>query len=294
MIHHLPQDLKAESLLGYIQRDKRRIELRGTHKRNAYEDVACLTDDEDELPIIALARNGMYDILPESLFHPIDRFDDIPANEYKERFRDECEQQKIEEDNARKYFGPFDRFLVELSTIVSEIKNGDNSKSVLEEIICDRFPKRYSDNRFVQRAKEYVPFCRHIRGNKILLTLMLRHILFDENIIIAERSELEAIKDSSPRYAYQLDVSEDKGGDFYLGNEFDEERTVYNIHYWKDDECGDSFLTFVREMAVFEEFLNAYFMSLETRLRFNISTESLPVRLSDEDFFNYLDYNTNL
>ncbi len=294
MFHNLPLDLKAETLLGYIPRDKRRIELKGSHKRNAYEDITYLTDDEAGVFTIALARNGIYDILPESLFHPIDRFDNIPANEYKEKIREECEQQQIEEENARKYFHPIDNFLMELSTFVSESKNDDAYNAVLESIICDRFPRRYINNRFIQKAKAYMPICRNIRGNKGLFSLMLRHILFDENITISERNEFTSIKDLNPRYHYRLNGSDYDGKHLYLGCEFDEEITVFNIQFWKEEECNDSFLNFIEEMKVFEDFLNEYFIGLESRLRFVISTNSLPVRLSDEVFLTFLDYNTNI
>jgi len=294
MLHNLPLDIRAESLLAYIPKDKRRLEIRGAHKRNAYEDIANTSCDVDGICTIVLSRNGLYDILPESLFHPIDRFDNIPANEYKEKFKEECEQQQIEEDNARKLFNPFDSFLIELSTAVNKLNSAGQFDIVLEDIICDNLPEKYLDNRFVMRAKKYMPRCKNIRGNKGLFTLMLRHILFDENISIVESAESTDIKDKSPRYNCQLDSTEHENAPLYLGNEFEEEITVYDIHYWKNDECDENFLKFISEMRTFEEFLNECFMSLESSLRFDISSASLPVRLSDDVLFTYLDYNTNI
>jgi len=294
MIYNIPLDLNAETLLGYIPRDKRTIELKGSHKRNAYEDIAGVYADESGIINVAIARNGMYDILPESLFHPIDRFDNIPANEYKERFKEECEQQQIEEENARRYFKFFDNFLIELSTIIAENKSDGAYSRMLEDIICDRMPDRYSKNRFVKKAKEYMPVCRNIRGNKSLLSLMLRHILLDEHISLSEQHEQVMIKDRTTRYNYQLDGVSHSNDELFLGNEFEEEITVYNIQYWKEEECGKDFLSFVSDMDVFEDFLNDYFMGIGTYLKFNISTKSLFVRLSDDEFYTYLDYNTNI
>lgn len=294
MLQNLPLDIKAESLLAYIPKGKRRLEIRGSHKRNAYVDIADISCGEDGVCKVALSRNGMYDVLPEPLFHPIDRFDNIPANEYQERFKEECEQQQIEEENARKLFQPVDSFLIELSTKVNELNDAGQFDVVLEDIICDNFPKKYLDNRFVLRAKKYMPQCKHIRGNKGLFILMLRHILFDENITISEFSKSTEIKDKTPRYNCQLDVSDYNNAPIYLGNEFDEDITVYDIHYWNNNECDENFLKFLSEMNIFEEFLNECFMSLESSLRFNISSTSLPVRLSDDVLFNYLDYNTNI
>jgi len=293
-MYSIPLDIKAETLLSYLPRDRRKIELKGSHKRNAYEDISDISVDESGTVNIAISRNGIYDILPESLFHPIDRFDNIPANEYKEKFKEECEQQQIEEDNARKYFQPFDDVLMELSAIIAESKNDETYTHMLENIVCDSLPDIYRNNRFVKKAKEYVPICRNIRGNKSLLSLMLRHILFDEHIKIYDCHEQSLIKDAKPRYNSRLDDDTSSDNEFFLGNEFDEDITIYTIHYWNEEECGENFLTFVNDMNVFEDFLNEYFMGVESCLKFNISTASLPVRLSDEVFYTFLDYNTNI
>lgn len=291
-MHNIPVDIKAETLLGYLPRNMRKVELRGSHKRNAYEDIAGVCAEEDGLLTVAVGRNGMYDILPEGLFHPIDRFDNLPAYEYKERFKEECERQQLEEENARRYFRPFDNLLLELATAVAGAKTDRAYTGILEDIICDRLPDRYAANRFVMKAKCYIPLCRCIRGNRGLTALMLRHILRDENVVVVERLEHAGFNDSEPRYDCRLDGC--AGGDTYLGNEFEEEITVYDVQYWNDGECGAGFLTFVSEMEIFEDFLNDFFMGLETRVRFNISATSLPVRLSDEVFRTYLDYNTNI
>jgi len=294
MTLNIPLDLRAEALLTHYPRADRRIEIKGAHKRNAYEDIGSILTDENGNPVISLARNGLYDVLPESLFHPIDRFDNLPANNYQERFKEECEQQQLEEENARRFFRPFDNFLVELSAFVASIKENDLCGSTLEDIICDGFTEEYNANRFVRKARRFMPLCRHIRGNHTLLTLMLRNILFDENICLSERNSIQSSEDRVPRYRCRLAEADEEGGDVYLGSEFDEFVTVFDIRYWNDGECGKNFTEFVAEMEVFERFLNDYFVGLESGVKFDISTSALPVRLSDDVFFNYLDYNTNL
>lgn len=293
MIRAIPLDLKAETLLNYYPRNKRTIEIKGSHKRSAYEDIATIDENDRNINIV-IARNGIYDILPECLFHPIDRFDKIPANEYKERFREECEQQQIEEDNARRYFQPFDNILMELSALVSAAKNDAGSSQILENIICDNMRDIYINNRFVKKTKEYIAKCSIIRGNKSLLSLMLRHILFDEHVRISECAEQDLIHDSSPRYNYRLDGGISGDNEFFLGNEFEEKIIVYNVQYWSEEECGQEFLTFVKEMEIFENFINDYFIGIGSCIMFNISAKALPVRLSDETFYTYLDYNTNI
>jgi len=293
-MHNIPLDIKAETLLAYLPKEKKAIELKGSHNRNAYEDIAAINEDESGIINVAIARNSIYDILPESLFHPIDRFDNIPSNEYKERFKEECERQQIEEDNARKFFKPFDNIIMELNTIVYDLKNDISNSSILKDILCDGLSERYRKNRFIKKVTEYIPICRNIRGNKSLLSFMLRYKLFDEHIRISEHLNHNSMQDSHPRYNFQLIDSTSSDDDYFLGNEFDENITTYNIQYWSEDECGEDFLAFVEDMSVFEDFLNEYFMGIETCIKFNITKTSLPVRLSDEVFYTYLDYNTNI
>ena len=172
-----------DSLLAYLPKGRRAIELRGSHHRNAYEDIAAIDEDESGMINVAISRHGIYDILPECLFHPIDRFDNISANEYKERFKEECEQQQTEEDNARKFFKPFDNIIMELNTIVHDLKNDISDSNILKDILCDRLSEKYRENRFIKKAIEYIPQCRNIRGNKSLFLLMLRHTLLDLSLI---------------------------------------------------------------------------------------------------------------
>lgn len=100
--------------------------------------------------------------------------------------------------------------------------------------------------------------------------------------------------DAEPVYNSSLDDAVASGDDFYLGNEFEEEQLEFRIPYWNEDECSETFLEFVGEMKVFERFVNDYFAGIETVVRFSISTDALPVRLSDDMCLNYLDFNTNI
>lgn len=290
----LPEDIRAEVINNYLGKVEKEISFVGSHKRNAYEDIASISQDEGIIKI-ELSKQGLYDILPEALFHPIDRFDNIPANEYKERFAEEVEQQKTEEINARKFFSRYDSFVFELSSLVSDLKEkeyGDNS--ILSEIICDSLPKDYKTNRFVNLAIEFTPQCKSIRGNVSKITLMLRKIMAEEGLTLDPQIKLKNYIDTHPRYNCEIAKEDDAIADTYLGNTFYENTLLYDIHYWNDSFCNGSFLDFVNEIKVFEDFLNDYFMGIETSLHFNISAHTLPVRLSDEMCYNYLNYNTNI
>ena len=66
------------------------------------------------------------------------------------------------------------------------------------------------------------------------------------------------------------------------------------MHYWDENECNESFLSFVDEVGQLREFVQDYFMSIDEVLIFNISHDGSPLRLNDDIVFNYLNYNTNI
>lgn len=289
----IPADIRAEIVCNYLAGVPVDISFLGSHKRNAYEDILSLVEEDGDLRI-RLSRPGMYDILPEALFHSVDRFDNIPANEYKERFAEEVEEQRKEEADARSYFSPYDNFIFGLGSAVVGLKSRDFSDNrILSDIICDSLPDKYKSNRFVAHAIEFMPRCRSIRGNATLLTLMLRKIMADEGLRLTCEDRPVSFEDEAPRYNCRV---RHQGGseELYLGNCYDEEMLCYDVQFWDEDRCDETFLNFVAEIRIFQDFLNDYFMGIETSLRISVSTVALPVRLSDEMCFNYLNYNTNL
>ncbi len=290
---NIPSDIRAEAVGNYFEGIEKDFVFLGRHKRNAYNDILSVSQDEKTVKV-ELSIAGLYDILPEALFHPIDRFDNIPANEYKERFEEEVEQQHIEESNARSFFSPYDRLIFDLSSVVSNFKNSEfNDNHILSDIICDSLPSKYRSNRFIARIIEFTPRCKSIRGNTALITLMLRKMLADEGLKLVMKDRSLSFEDVAPRYNCRIQHEGDDG-DLYLGNRYDENVVCYDIHYWNDDFCDGSFLEFIDEIKVLEEFVNNFFMGIETSVKFNVSAQTLPVRLSDNVCYTYLNYNTNI
>lgn len=293
-LSNIPIDLRAEALLNYLPEEKWKVELKGSHKRNAYDDVLSVNFEEDEIKI-ELSRDGLYDILPEALFHPVDRFENIPPHEYKERFTQECEQQQSEEINARKYFRLFDNYILDLNCELDRIKEETyEDNSFLSNILCDSLSENYSSNRFIKNLIPFIPFCSKIRGNIDFITLILRKILKDENISLNRESLPVIYKDENPQYNHNLDTVYIDQDTYYLGNEYIENVTIYEIKYWNESECNERFLDFVSEIDILEQFINDYFVGIESLIKFKISAIALPTRLSDKLYYNYLDYNTNL
>lgn len=287
----LPLDLMAEALVNYYPKGQVQVTLRGRHSRNAYQDILDLEVTDDGKIEATISRPGLYDTLPETMFHPIDRFDRIPANEYKERFAEECEKQQKEEENARRFFAPFDTCLFQLSCAVDKVKQLDFSDSrILSHIVCDKDTALLSHNRFIAKALPFVADCRRMRGDMTLITLMLRDILNEEGITLQERLPVNTFTDRAPRYNCTLDGD---SPDVFLGNEYPEKVTTYTLRYWDDEACDADFPQLLVALEEFRQFINRYFVGIEDCIDFDIATYQDNVTL-EETHFNYLNYNSNL
>ncbi len=289
---NLPDDLNVELLFSFFPKGHCKASFKGLHKRNAYSDIIDIEQGDKDTLLVDIGRNSLYDALPEYMFHPIDRFNELPKLDEKERFAEEYEKQENEKENARRFFAPIDTLLFKLRMDVRErLLPYCESNKALIGIIADEMSREQKDNRFIRQVVPFLPSCKNIRGNKTLITLLLRKVFIEEGLRIdAHQASLE-FTDGSPRYDYTLGSSL---GDCYVGNTYNVPTCVYDIHYWSEDECNENFLSFVNEVDQLRLFIQDYFMSVDEVLIFNISHDGAPLRLNDEIIFNYLNYNTNI
>lgn len=288
---HIPQDINADMLLSYFPEGSCRIALEGHHKRNAYNDIIEISEEENTLHL-KLGRSGLYHVLPEYMFHPIDRFSNLPRLEEKERFAEEREKQKLEVERAYRFFAPMDVQLVLLQVEAREkIDTLTAGNKILLDILGDRLTEQQCSNRFISQAIPFLPCSKTIRGDKTLLTFVLRKIFMEEGLQITLREKNMECSDSDPRYADGLDVALNDG---FVGNIYDEPVLTYDIHYWSDNDCDEHFLQFIDDVELFRHFVEDYWMSMEEVLHFDITHDEMSLRLSDDIRYNYLDYNTNL
>ena len=288
----MPDDLNVELLFSFYPKGHCKASFKGLHKRNAYSDIIDIEQGDKDTLLVDIGRNSLYDALPEYMFHPIDRFNELPKLEKKERFIEEYEKQEKEKENARRFFAPIDTLLFKLKMDVRErLLPYCQSNKALIDIIADEMTQEQKNNRFIKQVVSFLPSCKNIRGNKTLMTLMLRKVFIEEGLRIDVRHKSLEFTDDTPRYDYTLGSNL---GDCYVGNTYNVPTSVYDIHYWSDDECNDNFLTFVKEVDHLRIFIQDYFMSVDEVLIFNVSHDGPPLRLNDDIVFNYLNYNTNI
>lgn len=288
---NIPQDINAEVLLGFFPQDTFRVKFCGLHKRNAYNDILEIEKEQEKF-LLHLGRNSLYNSLPEFLFHSIDRFDNIPEREKKQRFSEEYAKQEKEKEQAYKFFSPIDTLLFQLRLEIKERLNKYvESNSVIHDILLDKLTAEQRGNRFIKRTIPYISSCKTIRGNRTLITLLLRKVLAEEGLKINVKSKQTESTDEKPRYG---NTEGCKIGDVYVGNTYSESVITYSISYWSDEDCDEDFLPFVNDLEVFRQFVQDYFISVDSILVFDVSKDTSPLRVSDTTLYNYLNYNTNI
>ena len=289
---HIPEDINVELLLSYFPEGSCKLEFKGLHKRNSYMDIVDVEERRDGSFLLCIGRNSLYNSLPEFMFHPVDRFDNIPKSEEKERFAEEYQKQEQEKENAYRFFEPLDLFLLKMHVIVrSNLNKYVESNKVLIDIIGDQLTDDQKNNRFIKQALHFIPSCKNIRGDKTFLTFMLRKIFMEEGLKIEIQQDIASHTDDIPKYSDGLDSILGNG---YVGNTFEELTITYNIYYWSDENCDENFPKFIKDIELFRDFVQDYFFSIEETLHFHICKDDSPLNLSDETTFNYLNYNTNI
>ena len=285
------QDINAEVLLGFFPQNTFRVKFCGLHKRNAYNDILEIEKEQEKF-LLHLGRNSLYNSLPEFLFHSIDRFDNIPEREKKQRFSEEYAKQEKEKEQAYKFFSPIDTLLFQLRLEVRERLNKYvESNTVIQDILLDKLTAEQRKNRFIKRTTPYISSCKTIRGNRTLITLLLRKVLAEEGLKINVKSKQTEFTNEEPRYGNSEGC---EIGDVYVGNTYSESVITYSISYWSDEDCDEDFLPFVNDLEVFRQFVQDYFISVDSILVFDVSKDTSPLRISDTTLYNYLNYNTNI
>lgn len=293
MLKSLPEDINIEELLAYLPEGSYQVLMNGVHKRNSYGDIVYYEEKADGKTEFLIGRHSIYNSLPEYMFHSINRFDNIPERERKERFAEEYAKQESEKEKAHEFFSPIDALLLDLRIKVrKKISQYTSENLIMQEIIGDALTEDEKTNRFIKQVIPFLPQCNIIRGNRTLITMLLRKVLYEEGLTIKEKTISYELRDNLPQYDCILEDC--RLDTLYVGNEYSENITTYTIQYWSDDECTEQFEKFLKELNCFRNFIQDYFLSIEDELNFQVVTDNPPLRLCDDMVYNYLNFNTNL
>lgn len=288
----LPEDLRAEILLEYLQNEHPHVLMCGPHKRNACMDVLGVEADLGRTCTVRLARGGLYNSLPEYFFHKLDRFSNLGGHLQREQFDHELNTQQQEKNTAETFFAPLDIALFMLEENVHRnTLLWTTTNKVLQDLLYDRPVADQLQNRFIKRTLPYLTCAKDIRGNRTLITFMLRAVFGAEGLSLTPTEQSRMVQDDKPRY----EASEGGPlGEVYAGNSFEASVLCYVVRYWSDDECNETFLAFTQEVDQLRLFVCDWFLSVEEDLMFIIEDMTSGTWLDDNLNQNYLNYNTNL
>lgn len=289
-LKNLPTDISAEVLLDYYPEGTFNVEYKGLHKRNTYKDILSIEEDNGRLQM-SLGRNSLYNSLPEFLFHQIDRYD-LPQYNQKERFEEEYLKQEQEKENAYKFFAPIDlALLIQKIKVQHEFQKISDGNKVLINIIADSLSEKQKSNRFIKQSLVFLPYCNIIRGDRTLITFMLRKVLMEENIVVNISNREKIFSDKEVRYNTEV------GSELttlYVGTEYAQNTLCYDVYYWNNEECDENFCEFIEDLNEYRTFIQDFFLSIESELEFYVYNDAPALRLSDTTTYNYLNYNTNI
>lgn len=197
-INHLSFDLKAEMLVAVLA--ERSVELGeiltafdGQLKRIWSRDVAWSAVDHletgDQMLSLHLNRDGIYDVLPEALFHSYSGNEDQSVEEMAK----DSMKLRTEEKEIRSFFQPFENeiFLerVQLSMIENQLFTSLNTECLTGIIpylwrVDTDLPEIY-----VVRLKKLLPLVHKITGDLTLTAKCLEFILKEKvEVTIAEEN----------------------------------------------------------------------------------------------------------
>lgn len=172
----LQSDYKAEAIAlnlmkYYTDVDQVFLKRLGANNRSFNKDVTGISSQPHELGelivTISSFREGIYDYLPEGIFHP------PSLGNYKSRIEDiiaEIQRQKKVEDNARNFFQPFELecFFLELQAMAkeSEFEITDSSPLFLN-LMKTLWPLLNALDAQTARVFIYLlPFFHTVKGNR--------------------------------------------------------------------------------------------------------------------------------
>ncbi len=172
----LQTDFKAEAVAVNLLKYHRAvsnifIERIGINDRAYLKDIKSITSDylgfEEEVFTIETYREGIYDYLPEGLFHPPSL--GATRKNVESVVREIRKQKRIEQD-ARKFFKPFELeiFFTEIGALLKEFEFDISSDTdALLETISELWPLiKMMDKKNAYIFIYILPFFHQIRGDK--------------------------------------------------------------------------------------------------------------------------------
>lgn len=179
----LAEIMAAEMIKGGFSPERLYFRALGTFRRPVGRDVESLelfTPHENASPFVHIEvnREGLYDMLPESIFHFREKKD--PRNE-KTAILESIKKVREEEADARKFFGPFEnefyhlRLLVELKKRMLLQAGADHDNRVFFESVYGN--SALLDDQQVLALLYILPLVHRVRGDLKNMALCIKTLI---------------------------------------------------------------------------------------------------------------------
>lgn len=196
-INHLLPDLKAEMLIATLLESNPglpgiSVAFDGQHKRVWSHDIesASVINDlsGEEIINLHLNRDGIYDLLPEALFHGMGNDEAFSGDEMARQSR----HLRAEEKEARLFFQPFEN---EIFNVGVELASTESC--MYRKLYCELFtamiPRLWKIKdglpfSYVTRLKKLLPAAYKICGNMNLTAQSLAYVLDEEVKVLRSTS----------------------------------------------------------------------------------------------------------
>ena len=239
-----------------------------------------------------LKRDSIYHILPEYLFHPMDRY--VDCEDDKEKLKKCYSEQKRMEDDALSFFYPFDKTLLEERLKFQAYLNDRILRN--NTFIADFISQGYRINRrnpFINLAYPCIQWLREYRGvHRAVKTALF--IAFGGSVANygVEPREINVSLDANEVH-FSLEGIIDG---LFCGNCFLDIVDVFSLSYQVRIYSKKQIETLHKQIDDFVEFFNLWFLGVNQRLRIEfgdyLKVPTLGTGLSGDDLF--LNYNTQL
>ncbi len=302
----LNQNINADLAIGIIDRNigalseintpiETHFVFNGMHERTAKGDELSITVSSTakrNTIKYQLKRDSLYHILPEYLFHPLDRYTDTDGD--KEIFMEKRAAQKKIEAEAKEYFHPYDKILNDLRIHFQNHLNDailNNETFIIDFIIENENVNR--NNPFIKACLPCIILLRANRGSSNLITSALK-MAFGSKICDCTRQFIERPVYIDPNSCHiSLDGTIN---DLFCGEIFMDWTELISLRLQTTISSHDEIEDTAKSIKEFESFFKHWFLNDNQMIEIKFGDyEKQPV-ISDnaDDGILFLNYNTQL
>lgn len=299
LINKMPFDIRAEVLLAEmlldnVHAEEIEIATNSVFARNVHHDIEKV--EEIEYPTtkkrrlrFVLNRDGLYDLLPEDLFH---QPADPNSSQDIHKMMQEVKEQQAREKGARKFFLPYEQefFRLRVKLEMEERKFMFANSGKVETDVLSRiwnFPEILDEEQKMKLGL-LMPVMHRLVGNNDICSFIATDITGDE-VAITETNKSHSGFSSAPVMGEAL-----LGDDFILGGEY---QSLEPCNNWKitigDIKQLTQYMPGGRKAEV-HKFLSNLMIPLENEVNFelNVSETAREFILGDPEKSGALGFET--